>query len=114
MMEDKVSYIEPLLEKVEQYGKTSLELIELKTIYTTTKVVTELVSKSAVFIAISMSVIVFTIGVALWLGDILGKSYYGFFCVAAFYAIIGGVLFYFFPNKIKKYVSNFIILKMLN
>jgi hypothetical protein len=114
MMEDRVSYIVPLLEKVEQYGKTSLELIELKTIYTTTKVATELVSKSAVFIAISMSIVVFSIGVALWLGDMLGASYYGFFCVAAFYAIIGGVLFYFFPNKIKNRVSRFIISKMLN
>jgi hypothetical protein len=113
-MENKVLYIEPLVEKVEQYGKTSYELIKLKAIYTTTKVASTFVSRGIFFIVIFMAIVVLTIGLALWLGDLLGKSYYGFFCVATFYAIVGGVLYFYLHTKIKNGVSNAIISQMLN
>lgn len=113
-MENKVLFIEPLVEKAEQYGKTSYQVIKLKAIYTTTKVASTVASRGVFILTISMAIIVLTIGVALWLGEILGKSYYGFFCVAAFYAIIGGILYFCLHNKIKKYVSNSIISQILN
>ena len=113
-MENKALYIEPLVERAEEYGKISYELVKLKAIYTITKVVSTVVSKAIFFIVISMAIAVLTVGVALWLGDILGKTYYGFFCIAAFYGIIGGVLYFYLHNKIKQCVSNSIISQMLN
>ena len=113
-MESNALYIEPLVEKAEQYAKTSYELAKLRAIYTSTKLASTAVSRGAFFAAISMATIVLTVGVALWLGELLGKSYYGFFCVAAFYIIVGGVLYYFLHAKIKSCVSNAIICHMLN
>jgi len=53
-------------------------------------------------------------GFAMWIGDLLGKSYYGFFCVAGFYFIVGCVLLFVMKNAIKTKVGNSIIIKMLN
>jgi hypothetical protein len=58
---------------------------------------------------ITMFVFVMNIGIALWLGELLGKACYGFFIVAAFY-LIAGILFHFFLYKwIRKPISNLII-----
>jgi hypothetical protein len=61
----------------------------------------------------AMFALVLNIGVALWLGELLGKNYYGFFIVAAFYLFTGMVLHFFLHNWIKKPVSNLIITQVL-
>ena len=109
-MEEKINFIDPLVEKAEQYGKTSYELLKLKTVEKTADIVSTSVSRGAVVLFLSMFTVIVNIGIALWLGDILGKTYYGFFCVAGFYGIIGGVLYFFMHNWIKKRVSNFELL----
>lgn len=112
-MENKTLCIEPFIQRAELYGKLRYELIKLKTIYTVSKVVSVIVSKAIFILILMTSTIVLTVGVALWLGDILGKSYYGFFCVAGFYAIIGFVLYFILQNRIKKNVANSIIAHLL-
>ena len=113
-MEDEETLIEPLFEKAEQYCNTSYELGKLKT-------VDKVANLSSTFVSRGFSVIIFllflsaaNVGIALWLGDLLGKSYYGFFCVAGFYAIFGSALHIFIRNWIKKWISNSIITNMLN
>lgn len=113
-MEDKIHFIEPLFERAEEYGKTSLELFKLKASYKTANVISTLVSRGTVVIVLSMFSVFANIGVAVWLGDLLGKSYYGFFCVAGFYGVAGGVIYFFMHNYIKKSISNTIISQLLN
>lgn len=113
-MEDKINFIEPLFERAEEYGKTSFELFKLKALDKTANIVSTFVSRTAVVLFLSMSSIIANIGLSLWLGDLLGKLYYGFFCIAAFYGIIGGVLYFFMHKWIKKRISNSIILQLLN
>ena len=112
-MADKLIFIEPLLERAEAYGKTSYELIKLKAVDKTADITSTLVSRGAVVLVLSMFIVIVNIGIALWLGDILGKSYYGFFCIAGFYGIVGGVLYFFMHDTIKKRVSNSLISQML-
>jgi hypothetical protein len=113
-MEDKIFFIEPLFERVEEYGKTSLELIKLKALNKTTEVLSTGVSRGLVIIVLFIFINFASIGAALWLGGLLGKLYYGFFCVAGFYGIIGIVLFVFMHKWIKKCVSDSIVLQMFN
>lgn len=113
-MEDKKTILEPLFERAEAYGKTSYELFKLKAVDKTTGVASTFVSRAIAFFVISMFISVASIGLAIWLGDVLGKLYYGFFCVAGFYGIVGGVLYFFMHNWIKKCVSNSIIVQLLN
>lgn len=113
-MENTFNRMEPLIEKIEDYGKTSFELYRLKTISKTAEVVSTFVSRGAVVIVLSMFLVFASIGLALWLGDLLGKPYLGFLCVAAFYIVLGGVLFYLLHNFIKRKVSNSIISEIFN
>lgn len=112
-METPTSLIESLFERVEAYSKTSYELSKLKWIETTTVVVTSLISRLSVILIISVFALVLNIGIALLLGEILGKAYYGFFIVAAFYLVAGIVLHVFLHRWIKKPVSDLIITQAL-
>lgn len=113
-MGNTVNSKELLFEILKDYGKTSYELYRLKTISKTTEVVSTFVSRGAVVIVLSMFLVFASIGLALLLGDLLGKAYLGFFCVATFYIVLGVVLFYFLHNFIKRKVSNSIILEIFN
>ena len=113
-MEDKITFIEPLFERAEAYGKVSYELFKLKAIDKTAGVVSSFVSRGAVILVLSIFTVVFNVGIALWLGDLLGKSYYGFFCVALFYAMVAIILYFFLHERIKKNISNSIISQLLN
>lgn len=112
-METTARTIETLYERAEAYGKTTYELSKLKALETTTTVVTSLVSRLSVILMISMFALVFNIGIALLLGELLGKSYYGFFIVAAFYLVAGIVLHFFLHKWIRKPLSDLIITQAL-
>lgn len=113
-MDEKTSFIDPLFEKVEAYGKSSFELFKLKTLDKTASVVAILVSRAIVILFLVLFILTLNIGIALWLGDILGKSYYGFFCVAGFYALVIIILYAFMGKYIQRKVNQVIISQMLN
>jgi phosphoglycerol transferase MdoB-like AlkP superfamily enzyme len=112
-MEKQASIVEALYERVEAYSKTTLELSKLKALNTTTHVVTTMISRLSVIIMLALFALVLNIGIALWLGELLGKNYYGFFIVALFYLIAAIVLHFFLHNWIKKPVSDLIITQAL-
>ena len=112
-METPANSIESLFERLEAYTKTSFELSKLKSVEMTALVVTELVSRLSVIILVSLFALVLNIGIALLLGELLGKAYYGFFIVAAFYLLAGAVLHFFLHKWIKRPVSELIITKAL-
>jgi hypothetical protein len=113
-MEEQKGLIESLIEKGEQYGKTTIELLKLKTLDKSADVVSNLVSWLIVVIFILMFFLILNIGVALWLGELLGNSYFGFFAVAGFYALFALIFGIFRKQLIKKPVSNSIIKQVLD
>jgi uncharacterized membrane protein YccC len=112
-METPRDLIEELYERGEAYSKTTFELAKLKGLETTTVVVTALIWRMSVLLMLSLFALVLNIGIALWLGELLGKSYYGFFIVAGFYLFTGTVLHFFLHNWIKKPLSDLIITQAL-
>lgn len=104
-MENTSNQIEPLFEKIEEYGKTTFELYKLKAISKTTEVVSTFVYRGAVALVLSMCLVLVSIGLALWLGEVLGKPYLGFFGVATLYCLLGGVL-YFSRHCLKRKIGN--------
>jgi fatty acid desaturase len=112
-MEDNAKPLESLLEKASEYGKTSFELIKLKALDKTSDVVSSLIPHSVFFILIASFMLFLNLGLGFWLGEILGKIYFGFFVVAAFYGIIGIILHFFMHKSIKKLISNYIIKHVL-
>lgn len=112
-MEDNASPLETLFEKAKEYSTTTIELLKLNAIDKSADVVSSLVEQLAVFMVVVLFVIIMNIGLSLWIGDLLGKSYYGFFVMGGFYLLIAGLLHAFRDQWIKTPVSNSIIHKML-
>jgi hypothetical protein len=104
--------IEKLIEKVELYSKTSIELFKYNAIFKSADLFSNLAVKLAIIVVVIMFSLLLNIGLALWIGKLLGESYYGFFVIASFYFIIGILIYTFRNNWIKKPVSNFIISKL--
>ncbi len=113
-MQERSSQVETLLEKAEVYIKTNVDLFKLKMIDKTAEVVSSLVSKFVTIIIGALVVIMANIGLALWLGDVLGKSYYGFLLVAAFYLIVMLIVHASRQTLIKDPIVDTMISQMLN
>jgi len=112
-MEDTAKMLESLLEKANDYGKTSYELVKFKALDKSSEVVSSLVPHSLVFILIASFMLFLNLGLALWLGELLGKIFYGFFVVAAFYVISGIVIHFFMHNWLKRLAGNYFIKSVL-
>jgi len=112
-MEDNVKLVESLLEKAAEYGKASYELVKLKTLDKTSDTVSSFIPHSVVFVIIAVFMLFLNLGLAFWLGEILGKTFFGFFVVAAFYGLIAIVLHFFMHKWLKKVICNYIIKNVL-
>lgn len=109
-MEDE---IELLIERAAEFGKTSLELAKLKVLDKTSDVVSSMTSHYVVIIFISAFMLFINLGLALWLGEILGKIYYGFFVVAAFSGFTGILIHFFLHKWLKRFFGDNFIKQML-
>lgn len=112
-MDEQSGLIESLIEKGERYGKTTLELIKLKTLDKSADVISNMVSWAIVIVFAVLFFLILNIGIALWIGELLGKSYYGFFAVSGFYAILAIVFIIFRKQFVKNPLNNSIINQVL-
>lgn len=83
-MTDSDTAIEKLIEKIELYGKKSLELSKLKITQHTIVVFTSLVSYSGIFILLFLFILMLSVSVSFFIGELLGKLSYGFLIVSGF------------------------------
>lgn len=113
-MENQASLIGTLFEKAEHYAETSAELYKLKAIYKSADVISTLIARFVVIVFITLFFLTLNIGIALWIGETLGKSYYGFFIVAGFYVLVGILLYVFRNTWIKQPFRDSIISQALN
>lgn len=112
-MEDKAKSLESLLISATEYSKTTIELVKLKALDKTSDVVSSVVSHSVVLIILSSFMLFLNLGIAFWLGEILGKIFYGFLIIAGFYLITGVIIYFLMYKWLKKLVCNYVIKQML-
>ncbi len=112
-MEDRTKLLESLLDKAKEYGITTFELAKLKAIDKTSDILSSLVPTSIVIVLISTCLLFLNLGVALWLGEILGNAFYGFFIVAGFYLLVGLILHFFLHDWVKRIAGDYIVKNLL-
>lgn len=112
-MNDRATPIEMLFEKAKDYSETTIELFKLKAIDKSAELGSSLAARLAIFMVVALFFLFINIGVAFWIGDLLGKTYYGFFIIGGFYIFIAILLHIFRRQWIKTPVSNSIINQML-
>ena len=112
-METRSELFESLFEKIKALGLTTYELSKLRALDTFTVVMSSLVSRLIVILVFSMFVLILNIGMSLYLGEIFGKIYFGFFVVAVFDLVVGIVLHFYLHKWIRKPLSDSIISEVL-
>ena len=112
-MEENKKILESLLESAVDYGKTSFELAKLKALDKGSDVASSFIPHSIVIVLVASFMIFLNLGLAFWLGKVLGEIYLGFFVVSVFYIITGVVFHFFIHKRLKKYICNSIIKNVL-
>lgn len=112
-METKLSLVEPMLERVKEYGKTSLELFRLKSLGKTADILSIVTSRLLLLFFGLIFLTTLNIALGLWLGELMGKSYYGFLLLSLVYGIVAVFIYYKHPT-IKAKVNDKIITVLIN
>jgi hypothetical protein len=112
-MENGTTALETLFEKTLAYAKTSFELYKLEAVYKSVNIISSVTVGLIVFFVVVLFSLFLNIGMALLLGEWLGKFYYGFFAMAFIYMILAILFLLFQDQLIKNPICNFIIRKMI-
>lgn len=113
-MDDNDRVLETLLESATDYGKTTLELVRLKTVDKTADIASSFIPLSIVVLMIGSFLLFLNLGLALWLGEVMGKMFYGFFAIAAFYILTGIIIHFLLHKPVKRLIGNYLINHLLN
>jgi hypothetical protein len=112
-MKKSPSILDPLLEKVEEYGKSSMELVKLKLIDKISRLIAMVFADILLVIILFLLLSMLNIGISIYIGLLLGKIYLGFFFVAGFYAFIVLIIYMLFRKimlkKMKNRVADFLL-----
>jgi len=112
-MEENKTPVEVLLDRSQAYAKTSIQLFKFKATLSVADIVSNIASGFVILILLILLFINLNIGIALLIGDKLGKLWLGFFILSGFYGFLG-LLFYIFRNRwIKRPVANSMITQLL-
>lgn len=112
-MEKNASPITKLIQRAEDYAKTTITLYKLTTVQKSADIISGVVSKLLLLLVIVFFLLMLSIGTSLWIGDLLGKAYYGFFIVTAFYLFVFAALYIFRLQLIKIPARNAVVVEML-
>jgi hypothetical protein len=112
-MESNTEMIESLFDKTVDYGKTSFQLLKLKTLSKTSDITSTYLARLVVLIFAISFMLFMGLGLAIWIGEILGKSFYGFFVVGVFFGMIGIFIHFFLHKWLKKILDDYIIQQVL-
>lgn len=112
-MENNSIQFDELIKKLEDYGNSNIELYKYKLIDKSSVILSSFITLRIVAVGFTLFFLVFSMGLALWLGEILGKTYYGIFIMSGIYGIIAIVL-YVSREKIRQSICDSIISKAFN
>jgi len=112
--EHHTNVLESLFDKTTDYLQTRAELVKLKAIKKSSELASGLVSKLILSVFLLIFLMVFNIGLGLWLGELLHKTYYGFFALAGFYLIVGLIVYASRRKLLKGPITDSIIRKFHN
>ena len=83
---------ETILTDAAEYVETKTKLWKLKMVEKIAETYGVIVSKLIFFYVMAVFVLLLSVGLALWLGELLGKNYYGFFIMGGVFLIAGLIL----------------------
>jgi Putative Actinobacterial Holin-X, holin superfamily III len=113
-MENKPANVEDLFEKLKEYADIRVNLFKLKSIHKISGFMSSVIASLVLVILLCALLLCVTIGVALLIGALIGKTYLGFFIVAGIYLIVGLVFYSNRGKLIKTPISNKLIKELID
>ncbi|MBK6482610.1 MAG: hypothetical protein IPG01_05630 [Chitinophagaceae bacterium] len=104
-----MNQVEALLKELKDYISLRLQITQLKYSSKTSLVTSSVLTYMLISMVVFFFVLVLTIGIALWMGNLLGEWYLGFLIMAGIYLLIGLVIFTFRNRWIRIPLNNLII-----
>lgn len=113
-METSNTTVEDLFYKVKDYVNTRFDLLKLKAINKVSSILSKTITFIVILVLSVFILMLLSIGLALYLGYVLGHSYYGFFIVGGIYIIIGLILIVSRKALLKTPFSNWLIRTLMD
>lgn len=108
-MKEESDTVNTLFDRMKEFSVAYTELIKLKAINLATAVISVIIP-DIVFSIVMLTVGIFlNIGIAIWLGGIMGKLYLGFLMVGLFYLVVGLISHFTLRGWLKKRLGNYFI-----
>lgn len=112
-MDKQPHVVESLLGNSTEYVETRLKLFKLRLVDKTADLASSVVSILPMLLIMVLVFILLNIGLALLIGDLVGRASWGFLILTAIYMIAGLVLYKNRNKIIKTPLANLIIRKFL-
>lgn len=106
--------LEDILTDVKEYAELRFELVKLKTVDKFSLAASSLATRLILLLVSVIFLLMANIGLALYLGYLLGENYYGFLIMAGFYLLLGVVFFLGKEKWFRRPLRDLIIKKTLD
>jgi hypothetical protein len=108
-MKEKIAIVETLIDKAEDYAKTTYALFRLKAIDKGATAASAATAGILIVFVLLFFLIFLSVGFALYLGDVFGEAHQGFLAVAGIYFLIGLLLIIFRKKFLVDVFTNMLI-----
>jgi hypothetical protein len=113
-MEEKATLLESLFERTVSFVKTTVNLYKLKAIDKSADILSTVIHKVLLVVILFFVISMVNVGLALWIGSLLGSAFVGFFLLGLFYFVLALILLLGQNSLVKKPLRNSIIKQLLN
>jgi|WetSurMetagenome_2_1015567.scaffolds.fasta_scaffold04212_11 hypothetical protein len=108
-MEEEPTTIDTLFARVKDFSVAYAEMLKLKALDFAAEIISSVVP-DLLFAGLIVAALLFiNLGIAFWLGGILGKTYLGFLIVGCFYLVILVILRLVMRSWLKSKIGNYFI-----
>ncbi len=111
-MQSTLKHIEEFVAKAGQLAETKVDILSLKATRKASVAISDILSKLILAAIAFLVLAMLSIGASLWLGSILANTAAGFFTVAAFYLLVGFILYMLRNSIFITPLRNYIIQKI--
>lgn len=113
-MQSTLDQIRNLADTAKSLAETKAEILKLKAIKQVSKSISSLLIILFVSILLILAVILLSISLSLWIGQLVNSSSAGFLIVGGFYLVVSLILFALRKKSLAPPLTNSLIEKMAN
>jgi hypothetical protein len=106
LVHDQTATVKELIDKTVEYAETNIHLMKMKVVNKGSSITSAFLAYLIIAVFVLVLILMLTIGAALWIGNRLGASHYGFFIMAGVYLILILVLYKVRGKWLKMPIAN--------